>query len=108
MHDVLKNPLPGSFVLELGCSTGSFSADATAAYEIRIDRDPGAKSPNFVHGNAACLPFLDRTFAAVISNDSLEHFDDLAGALREIARVIRPDGALLIAVPDASTLTDKL
>jgi len=108
MHEVLKNLPPGSFVLDLGCNTGSFSADATAAHVIRIDRDPGAKGPNFVQGDAAHLPFLNRTFAALISNHSLEHFDDLDGALREIARVIRPDGALFIAVPDASTLTDKI
>jgi ubiquinone/menaquinone biosynthesis C-methylase UbiE len=40
----------------------------------------------FVQGDAARLPFADKTFAAVISNHSLEHFDDLAGALREIGR----------------------
>jgi SAM-dependent methyltransferase len=58
--------------------------------------------------NAARLPFADGTFAAVISNHSLEHFDDLAGALSEVGRVIAPHGALFAAVPDASALTDKL
>ena len=50
----------------------------------------------------------DRAFDAVISNHSLEHFDDLAGALAEIGRVLKPTGALYIAVPDASTFCDRL
>jgi SAM-dependent methyltransferase len=67
-----------------------------------------AAGERFVQADAARLPFADGTFAAVISNHSLEHFDDLAGALGEIGRVIAPDGALFVAVPDASTFTDKL
>src|SRR4029077_8355318 len=62
----------------------------------------------FVQSDAAKLPFADQTFDAVISNHSLEHFDDLVGSLREIGRVISPTGSLFVAVPDASTLTDKL
>ena len=61
-----------------------------------------------VRADASRLPFRDGAFAAVISNHSLEHFDDLDAALREIRRVTRPDGALFVAVPDASTLTDHL
>jgi len=44
----------------------------------------------------------------VISNHSLEHFEDLEGALSEIGRVVKPDGALFVAVPDAATLTDRI
>jgi SAM-dependent methyltransferase len=47
-------------------------------------------------------------FDAVISNHSLEHFVDAESALREIGRVLQAGGALYIAVPDASTFTDKL
>ncbi len=61
-----------------------------------------------VRGDAAHLPFAAGVFAAVISNHSLEHFTDLAGALSEIRRVTARGGALYVAVPDASTLTDRL
>jgi SAM-dependent methyltransferase len=54
------------------------------------------------------LPFADECFAAVISNHSLEHFDELGAVLAEIGRVVKRDGALFVAVPDASTLTDKI
>jgi SAM-dependent methyltransferase len=61
-----------------------------------------------VQGDAGRLPFADATFSAVIANHSMEHFEDLRGVLREVRRVTYPDGALFVAVPDASTLTDRL
>jgi SAM-dependent methyltransferase len=111
MHEILKHLPAGSRVLDLGCAGGSFPQEATLADVVRVDRDtPGASATGqqFVQADAAKLPFGDRTFAAVISNHSLEHFDDLGGALSEIGRMICPGGALYVSVPDASTLTDKL
>ncbi|HEX4274939.1 MAG TPA: class I SAM-dependent methyltransferase [Bryobacteraceae bacterium] len=111
MHEILKNLPCGSRVLDLGCNAGSFASSATQAEVVRIDREPagpGAKRTNFVQTDSARLPFADQSFDAVISNHSLEHFDDLNGALQEIRRVITRDGSLFVAVPDASTLTDKV
>jgi SAM-dependent methyltransferase len=111
MHEVLRNLRAGSLVLDLGCAGGSFPPGITAATVVRVDRDAPVhrgEGAVFVQADAARLPFADGTFAAVISNHSLEHFADLAGALSEIGRVIAPGGALFAAVPDASTLTDKL
>lgn len=75
----------------------------------RLDRDaPSAPGARFVQADAAHLPFAAASFQAVISNHSLEHFDRLDEVLHEIGRVLHPDGALFVAVPDASTLTDKI
>jgi hypothetical protein len=63
---------------------------------------------HFVQGDGATLPFRSGLFAAVISNHSLEHVERLDDVLREIGRVLRPDGALYVAVPDVSTQTDRL
>jgi len=110
VHEILRNLPSGSFVLDLGCAQGSFPQQTTSATPIRLDREASRTSDGtqFVQGDAARLPFADRAFTAVISNHSLEHFNDLAASLREIGRVIRTPGSLYIAVPDASTLTDKL
>lgn len=111
MHEILKKLRAGSLVLDLGCAVGSFQQKATLADVVRLDRaapKDRADCTRFVQADAATLPFADQTFDAVISNHSLEHFEDLVGALREIGRVIRPSGSLFVAVPDASTLTDKL
>jgi SAM-dependent methyltransferase len=47
------------------------------------------------------LPFGDGTFAAVVSNSTLDHFDrseDIGRAIAEIHRVLRPSGLFLITL----------
>jgi SAM-dependent methyltransferase len=111
MHEILKHLPSRSLVLDLGCAHGSFPNKLTLATVVRVDREAPKSSDccgRFVQGDAARLPFPEHTFSAVILNHSLEHFDDLNNALREIGRVIRSNGCLFVAVPDASTLTDKI
>jgi len=111
MHEILRNLPPGTLVLDLGCSRGSFAEASAPAVVVRVDLQPPSNRAlygGFVQADAAALPFRDRAFAGIIANHSLEHFEDLDGALREIGRVIAPNGGLFVAVPDASTVTDKL
>jgi SAM-dependent methyltransferase len=111
MHEILRSLPPESLVLDLGSAEGSFPQTVTSATVVRLDRvSPSNRDGRtlFVQADAALLPFPDQTFAALISNHSLEHFDDLVTVLREIRRVISSNGCLFVAVPDASTLTDKL
>lgn len=50
-------------------------------------------------GTVAAIPFPDATFDLVVATDIIEHVDDDVGALTEIARVLKPSGALLVTVP---------
>jgi SAM-dependent methyltransferase len=115
VHELLGSLPPGARVLDLGSARGSFPSGATAATVIALDREIGRElaaqresGARFVCADAAHLPFAARTFEAIVANHSLEHFEDLSATLAEIARVIRREGVLFVAVPDASTLTDKL
>jgi len=109
VHEILANLGPGQRVLDIGSNAGSFDSGMGPFVAIRADLDrPSIAAPNFAQADAAHLPFPDRAFDAVISNHSLEHFDDLAGSLAEIGRVLKPTGALYVAVPDASTFCDRL
>ncbi len=109
MHEILENLAPGQLVLDIGSGRGSFDSAMGPFIAIRTDLDrPAGQAPNFAQADAARLPFPDRTFDAVISNHSLEHFHDLSGSLAEIGRVLKPTGALCVAVPDASTFCDRL
>jgi SAM-dependent methyltransferase len=47
----------------------------------------------------APLPFDDKSFDTVLLTDVLEHLPEPASTLNEIARVLRPDGKLLLGVP---------
>lgn len=111
MYEILRNLPAGSFVLDLGSSKGSFPHTATGARSVRLDRQISSISTDRafqIEADAAMLPFKDKAFAAVISNHSLEHFEGMSEALREIGRVVAGGGSLYVAVPDASTLTDRL
>ena len=109
MHEILENLRPGQRVLDIGSGAGSFDASIGPFIATRADLDrPGSPAANFAQADAVRLPFADRTFDAVVSSHSLEHFHDLAGSLVEIGRVLKPTGALYIAVPDASTFCDRL
>ena len=50
-------------------------------------------------GEAAELPFEDGSFDLVTALDVVEHLDDDAAAFREMRRVLRPGGLLLVTVP---------
>jgi SAM-dependent methyltransferase len=45
------------------------------------------------------LPFEDASFDLVTTLDVIEHIDDDVAALREMRRVARPEGRLLVTVP---------
>lgn len=110
MHEFLRHLRAGEIVLDLGSKSGSFDAASLKAKTIRVDLRAPAPSERTspIRADAARLPFRDHCFAAVVANHSLEHFEHLDDALGEAGRVLRSGGALFVAVPDASSLTDRI
>jgi SAM-dependent methyltransferase len=111
MHEILRNLPAGARVLDLGSGAGSFTAEhCPHTIIIRLDAErPSAAAPaGFVQADAAHLPFPDGCFDAVIANHSLEHMEQFEPALSEVGRVVRRGASLYVAVPDASTFSDKL
>jgi SAM-dependent methyltransferase len=109
MHEILQSLPVGAVVLDLGCRSGSFvPSNGFSTIRLDIERPQVTVGVMGVQADAARIPFRDRTFDAVISNHSLEHIEALEEALQEIGRVLRPSGALYVAVPDATTVTDRL
>jgi 2-polyprenyl-6-hydroxyphenyl methylase/3-demethylubiquinone-9 3-methyltransferase len=49
----------------------------------------------YIAGVAEALPVDDAAFDAVVCCDVLEHVSDLSATIREVARVLRPDGLYL-------------
>ncbi len=49
-----------------------------------------------IHGDGSKLPFKDNTFDAVSIAFGIRNFEDMEKGLREFARVLKPNGVLLI------------
>jgi SAM-dependent methyltransferase len=56
---------------------------------------------SFGVADSMSLPFADESFDTVVANHMLYHVPDLDAALRELARVLEPDGALVAATNGA-------
>lgn len=55
---------------------------------------------NFVSGNIPPLPYPDNTFDCVVSFQVIEHIADDHLFLKEISRVLKPNGVALITTPN--------
>ncbi len=97
---------PGA-VLDIACGQGTFSVavarartgrrvvgvDLSAPQIARAVRRARGEAA-FIVGDATELPFAAESFAAVISFTGLHQIPDHGAVAREIARVLRPGGAL--------------
>ena len=61
----------------------------------------------FKTGSVTAIPEAQNTFDIVVSFETLEHVADHEALLREVKRVLKPDGLLLISTPDKKTYTDE-
>jgi SAM-dependent methyltransferase len=54
----------------------------------------------FLQADARALPLADGCVDAVVSFETIEHFDRQDAFLREVRRVLRPDGRFIVSTPD--------
>jgi demethylmenaquinone methyltransferase/2-methoxy-6-polyprenyl-1,4-benzoquinol methylase len=106
------NPLPGQRVLDVATGTGlvAFALAGRGCTVVGLDQSEDmlegarrrladqhpqlAPRVTFVRGVAESLPFDDGEFDALTFTYLLRYVDDRAATMRELARVVKPDGRI--------------
>jgi demethylmenaquinone methyltransferase/2-methoxy-6-polyprenyl-1,4-benzoquinol methylase len=114
---------PEDHVLDIGCGTGFategllsktehvYGLDQSADQLEKAYAKFGTRGPvRFHRGDAERLPFADDSFDVVWSSGSIEYWPNPVDALRELRRVTKPGGQVLVVGPDDpnSTVFRKL
>jgi SAM-dependent methyltransferase len=119
-HDwYLEHLGPEDEVLDVGCANGAHTVKAARRVRsvIGIDHDVGQLATAAESGRRVRLqnvhlfawdlarpfPFSDSRFDAVLFLDVIEHLNSRREVLREIRRVLKPDGRLLVSAPNRET-----
>ncbi|MBB5215041.1 class I SAM-dependent methyltransferase [Parapusillimonas granuli] len=104
-------PAASGAVMDLGCGAGhlSFALAPLCASVVAVDPSPnmlatvsraaaekGLANIQTVQAGAESLPFEDGRFCVVASRYSAHHWLDLPAALKEMRRVVKPGGYLLM------------
>jgi len=94
-------------ILDVGCGTGA-NLKMLAAYGKAEGVDISPQAVDFCHergldsvklGAIEQLPYEDNSFELVTALDVIEHLDDDISGLREMRRVLRRQGRILVFVP---------
>jgi SAM-dependent methyltransferase len=117
----VSRPTPGDRVLDIACGPGI----VTTAFAPRVARvtgldvvpamiergraraaEIGVTNLTFEVGDSNALPYADESFDLVVTRYSFHHLTDPLATLREIRRVCRRDGTIVVA--DVAPPTDKV
>ena len=124
VFDVVREHLPCESVLDAGCGDGLY-LEAIGACADAPDRLVGcdisgriletawttaARSgvePELARANLERLPFADEEFDLVLCTQVIEHLLDPAAGVRELARVLKRRGTLVITTDNAHNLVTR-
>jgi ubiquinone/menaquinone biosynthesis C-methylase UbiE len=113
LREVLQ-PQPGERLLELGVGTGYYSCELAEwvapegtlelfdlqqkflDHTLQVAAERGLTNLVPTQGDATQLPYEDASVDGVILTAVLGEIPDRAGALREIRRVLKPEGRLVV------------
>lgn len=100
---------PGVRVLDAGCGEGVLVDEYAGRLAIE-GIDPNYSSDRVKSGSLTALPYPDASFERALCLDVLEHltFDEQPRALAELHRILRPDGEMLVSVPNLAHLQSRV
>jgi SAM-dependent methyltransferase len=105
-------------ILDLGCGTGDVLSglprDRAAVVGVDLSPEMLARAAvahpddRFAASDAARLPFRAASFDLVVSAGMLEYASQPTAVLREVRELLRPDGRLILSMPNRASLFRKL
>ncbi len=103
---------PAGRAIDVGCGMGGNTAvlrelgwHAVGVEYTKTGADIAARRGiPVIQGDGRHLPVADKSVDLVMSTDAWEHIDDDRAVARETARVLRPGGRVLVAVPAGMAL----
>src|SRR4051812_42864586 len=111
----------GSKVLDAGCGAGLVSRPLLKNYRVTgVDNQTNAVefcrkmaadhakteqifTPTYMKGDLLKLPFPDNSFDAAIFLNVIEHLEDPRPMVRELTRVLKPGGRLLVTTENCDS-----
>lgn len=122
MEDTLvrEGTVTGGRTLDVACGVGKLaarfqqaggeawgiepSADMLALSRFVIERDAVA----LTRGVAETLPYQDTTFDRIVCMGALDHFVEPRSFMREAARILKPDGRVVIALANYDSFSCRI
>lgn len=109
---------PGGHVLDVGGGAGQLAALLAEALDAHVtvldptanmlDHVPTGERITALAGSAESIPLPDSAVDAIVVTDAFHHFRDQHAATLEFARVVRPEGAVLVLDLDPRPLGIRL
>lgn len=114
-----KNNVSNPQILEAGCGAGHVleeiankinpcnltGLDPLPEWLKQAEKRLGDKA-KLIHGFAENLPFQDKSFDYVICTEVLEHVIDPKAVLKELKRVVKKNGLVIISVPNEKLISN--
>jgi glycosyltransferase involved in cell wall biosynthesis/SAM-dependent methyltransferase len=114
-------PPPGR-ILDFGCGTGEIAAALdrrgyqVTACDVAEEMIAVARAYHagtrvewvWLAPGGAALPFADTSFDGIVASSVFEYLEDVEGTAAELARVLAPEGVMLLTVPNPDNLVRKV
>jgi SAM-dependent methyltransferase len=87
--------------LDVGAGTAPYRACVQTQLGVKnyVCLDPAPRSEDAIKGRADSIPFADSSFDLVVCFDTVQHLSSFDASLKEMLRVLKDDGHLLITFP---------
>jgi len=107
----------GPDVLDVGCNDGLFTKELCKVYKRVVGLDPSsvhlAKAQQYVPEAELCIDSIetytpDRLFDSIYMLNVLEHINNPVQTLAVMRRWLKPDGCIIIQVPNALAMNRRI